>query len=67
MPMTMRKAIEILDLNAKVHNKKMPPDVLDALALALATMRAVVYIRGGGNWSWSAPLPDEELEAKNAK
>lgn len=62
MPITMRKAIEILDLNAKEEHKKMSPDVRDALNLAINTMQTVLYMRKGGNWDWHAPLPNEELE-----
>lgn len=62
MPITMRKAIEVLDLNAKEQHKNMPPDVRDALNLAINCMRTVKFIRGGGDWSFSALFPDEAPE-----
>jgi hypothetical protein len=62
MPITMAKAIEILDLNMKEAHKSMPGDVKDALNLAINTMGTVRYIRKGGQWSWTAPLPGEEVE-----
>jgi hypothetical protein len=62
MPITMSKAIEVLDLNMKEAHKGMPEDVKDALNLAICTMGTVRYIRKGGQWSWTAPLPGEAPE-----
>lgn len=62
MPITMSKAIEILELNVREGHKTIPHDVRDAICLAINTMRTVKYIRKGGEWSLTAPFPDEELE-----
>lgn len=62
MPITMRKAVEVLDLNAKEEHKKMPADVKDSLNLAINTMRTVLYIRSGGKWDLTALFPNEAPE-----
>jgi hypothetical protein len=62
MPITMSKAIEILDLNLKEDAKKIPHDVRDALYLAINTMGTVRYIRKGGTWDINALFPGEEAE-----
>jgi hypothetical protein len=62
MPITMSKAIEILDLNVREDRKKMPQDVRDALNLAINAMKTINYIRKGGNWAFTALFPDEAPE-----
>ena len=62
MPITMSKAIEVLDLNMKEAHKSMPEDVKDSLDLAINTMRTVKHIRKGGEWSWHGLLPNEAPE-----
>ena len=59
MPITMSKAIEILDLNMKEAHKTMPADVKDALNLAINTMGTVVFMRKGGQWAINALFPGE--------
>jgi hypothetical protein len=62
MPQTLRKSIEILTLNMKEAHKSMPHDVKDALNLALNCMETVKYVRGGGEWSFTALFPGEAPE-----
>jgi hypothetical protein len=62
MPITMRKAIEILDLNMKEAHKSMPTDVKDSLNLAINTMATVRFIRKGGQWDINTLMPGEEAE-----
>ena len=62
MAIKMSKAIEVLDLNIKEAGKKMPPDVKDSLALSVSLMKAVQYVRKGGNWEPHALLPGEAPE-----
>lgn len=42
MPITIPKAIEILDLNIKQSPSKMPPDVTLAVYVAISAMRRVL-------------------------
>ena len=62
MPITLSKAIEILDLNVKEGHKSMPGDVKDALNLAINCMKTVKFVRGGRQWSFMALFPDEAPE-----
>jgi hypothetical protein len=62
MPIKLSKAMEILELNMKEAHKKMPPDVRESLNLALNCMKTVQFIRGGGQWSFSALFPNEAPE-----
>lgn len=64
MPITMAKAIEILDLNVVEAHKKIPPDTRTAICLAISTMKTVRYIRKGGQWDLHALFPDEAPEAE---
>jgi len=62
MPITMTKAIEILNLNLKEAGIKMPRDTRDALNLAINCMHTIKYVRGGREWSFAALFPDEAPE-----
>jgi len=62
MPITMKKAVEILELNVKEGSKKMPPDVRDALSLAISNMKTTQFIRSGGEWDLKAMFPGEAPE-----
>lgn len=62
MPITMKKAVEILDLNVKDRHKTMPLDVRESVNLAISTMKTVQYIRTGGIWDLNALFPDEAPE-----
>lgn len=59
MPITMRKAIEVLDLNMQEAHKDMPADVKDSLNLAINTMGTIKFMRKGGNWDIHALFPGE--------
>lgn len=43
--MTLSKAIQILDLNIKVGEEKMPPDVLVALKLGIEALKRELKFR----------------------
>jgi hypothetical protein len=62
MPISLNKAVEILELNIKEAGTKMPRDTRDALSLALSSMHTVAYIRGGGQWSFDTLFPGEVPE-----
>lgn len=62
MPITLPKAIEILDLNVKEGHKTMPEDVKMALSVAISSMKTVKFVRGGGDWNFAALFPDEAPE-----
>jgi hypothetical protein len=67
MLITMRKAIEILDLNMKEAHKSMPEDVKAALNLGINTMGTVQFIRKGGDWNLKTLFPGEEAEEEKSK
>ena len=62
MPITLTKAIEVLDLNLKESHKTMPGDVKDALNLAINCMHTVKFIRSRGECSFTTLFPDEAPE-----
>jgi hypothetical protein len=62
MPITLKKAAEILDLNLKEAGSKMPRDTRDALLLAINSLKTVQFVRGGGEWSFTALFPGEAPE-----
>jgi hypothetical protein len=62
MPITMTKAIEVLDFNMKEAHKTMPEDVKDSLNLAINTMGTVQFIRKGGDWNLNTLFPGEQPE-----
>ena len=62
MPIKMSKAIEILTLNIVEGHKSMPGDVKDALNLAISCMLTVKFSRGGGDYAFTALLPNEAPE-----
>jgi len=62
MQITQRKALEILKLNAQEGRKKMPPDVLASLDLAINNMDTVLFVRSGGIWDFKALFPGEAPE-----
>jgi len=62
MPITISKAVEIIDLNVKEAGSKMPRDTREALLLAINALKTIKYVRGGGEWSFMALFPDEAPE-----
>ena len=57
--MKIEQAIEILDLNVKEAGNKMPPDVKDALSLAIEALERVNIIRSIDPARPITPLPSE--------
>jgi len=62
MPISMSKAIEVLNLNLKEAHKNMPADIKDALNLAVCTMGTIRYMRKGGKWDILQLFPGEAPE-----
>lgn len=62
MLITLSKSIEIMELNLKEADRKMPPDVYASIAIFLALARAVQLVRKGGSWDPHALLPNEKPE-----
>lgn len=62
MHITMKKAIEVLEINIKEGRKGMPPDVEDSLNLAISNMNTVLFVRHGGAWDFHALFPGEAPE-----
>lgn len=61
---TLDKAREILKLNLHEAGPKMPPDVKDALSLAIAAIEAIQDYRSGVDTELDAPLPGEEKQTQ---
>lgn len=59
---TLKKAIEILDLNVREAGSKMPPDTLDALNLSIENMKYVQHLRELGVPGILSLLPGEIAE-----
>lgn len=59
MVMTLLKAAEILDLNVKEADKKMPPDVKEAISLGAQSLRRIDYHRKRGHFFAQQLLPTE--------
>jgi len=64
-PMSLEKAIELLDLNLKVAGKSMPPDVKDALALAIAALHSILAQRQDPTIPPHTLLPNEKYDQDN--
>lgn len=59
MGITLLKAAEILDLNAKKAGEKMPPDCLDAVILGKEALERLDYHRKAGHFFAQQLLPSE--------
>ncbi len=59
MPITLKKAIEVLEINVKEGRKSMPLDVFYSLNLAISSMNTVLFVRTGGRWDFNALFPGE--------
>lgn len=60
--MKREKAIEILTLNINEHHRKMPPDVFDALKIAVSDMTYVYNIRRFPHEADNLPIPGDDPE-----
>lgn len=57
--MNLPKAIEICELNIKEAGSKMPPDTLEALKLATASMKRILLARSYNDQHTLNRLPGE--------
>lgn len=57
--MKLSKAIQVLDINIKVGEEKMPPDVRDALKLGIEAMKRVEEMRQDNAFLSPRLLPGE--------
>jgi len=60
--MTLKKAIEILELNLLQAGKAMPPDCRDAVQLSIEADRAVIDARANNYYTPIPTLPGETEE-----
>jgi len=60
MSIKILKALEIIDLNIKEAGKSMPPDVKEALTLAMEALDLICSIRNNASASAFEWLPSEE-------
>jgi len=62
MPITLNKAVEILELNLFDSSAKMPPDCKAAVILAINGLKAWKQLREGSAGPIDLLLPGEEHE-----
>jgi len=60
--MKLDKVIEILQINIGEGRKKMPPDVLTALSIAMEALKKIQYDRLPGNHPLYPYLPGETTQ-----
>jgi len=58
--MKLEKAIEILDLNIRQRNHRMPPDVFDALKLGKEALKRIQQYRQTSSYLSFMNLPGED-------